>query len=53
MGKTGSACDSYEEMRRNFSIEIPEYFNFGFDVIDQLGEEGPEQTRHDLGGPER
>ncbi len=24
----------YEEMFRKFSIEVPEYFNFGFDVID-------------------
>jgi acetyl-CoA synthetase len=34
MGKAGSACDSYEEMLKNFSIETPVYFNFGFDVID-------------------
>ncbi len=25
---------SYEETYRNFRIEVPEYFNFGFDVID-------------------
>ena len=25
---------SYDEMFRNFHIDVPEYFNFGFDVID-------------------
>ncbi len=34
MAKTGSAPGSYEEMKKSFSIEVPEYFNFGFDVID-------------------
>ena len=29
----------YEELRRDFRIEVPEYFNFGFDVIDQLAVE--------------
>ncbi len=26
---------SYEEFTRDFSIEVPEYYNFGFDVIDR------------------
>ncbi|MFH0968804.1 MAG: AMP-binding protein, partial [Methanobacteriota archaeon] len=25
---------NYEETYRNFRIEVPEYFNFGFDVVD-------------------
>jgi len=25
----------YEETRRDFSLEVPEYFNFGFDVVDK------------------
>ncbi|MEN6610857.1 MAG: AMP-binding protein, partial [Methanoregulaceae archaeon] len=28
----------YEEFYRNFSINVPEYFNFGFDVIDAWAE---------------
>ena len=26
---------NYEETRRDFSLEVPEYFNFGFDVVDK------------------
>ena len=26
---------NYEETYRNFRIEVPEYFNFGFDVVDR------------------
>ena len=29
---------NYEEFYRNFSINVPEYFNFGFDVIDAWAE---------------
>ncbi|HXX54739.1 MAG TPA: AMP-binding protein [Methanoregula sp.] len=28
----------YEEMYRNFHIDVPEYYNFGFDVIDAWAE---------------
>jgi acetyl-CoA synthetase len=34
--------DSYEDFCRNFTIAIPEHFNFGFDVLDVLAEEKPE-----------
>ena len=27
--------DSYEDFRDNFKIEVPEAFNFGFDVVDE------------------
>ena len=26
----------YEETYRTFSLEVPDYYNFGFDVIDRL-----------------
>ena len=29
----------YDELRKNYKIEIPEYFNFAFDVIDRHAEE--------------
>ena len=34
MKKSGSSTGSYEKMCETFSIEVPEYYNFGFDVID-------------------
>jgi acetyl-CoA synthetase len=37
MSCAGYSMDNYEETCRNFRIEVPEYYNFGFDVIDRLG----------------
>jgi len=34
MDRSGHGTDSYDTMCEEFSIEVPEYFNFGFDVID-------------------
>jgi len=34
---------SYEDFMQNFKIEIPENFNFGYDVIDAWAEEAPEK----------
>ena len=34
MSETFADPDEYEDMLRTFSIEVPEYYNFGFDVID-------------------
>lgn len=34
MKKTVPGIDSYEKMCKTFSIEVPEFYNFGFDVID-------------------
>lgn len=31
--------DRYEEMYKNFKWHIPEYYNFGFDVVDQWAED--------------
>ena len=29
----------YDDARRNFKLDVPEYFNFGFDVIDRWAED--------------
>lgn len=34
--------DSYEDFYENFHINVPENFNFGFDVVDVLAAEKPE-----------
>ena len=31
--------DRYEQLYKNFSWRIPEYYNFGFDVVDQWAED--------------
>ena len=31
--KSGRGTDSYDTMCEKFSIDVPEYFNFGFDVL--------------------
>ncbi len=35
--------DSYEDFRDNFKIEVPEAFNFGFDVVDEWARLEPEK----------
>jgi acetyl-CoA synthetase len=37
MPGTGHNMADYDETYRNFSIDLPEYYNFGFDVIDRIG----------------
>lgn len=34
---------SYEDFMKNFKVEVPENFNFGYDVIDAWAEEAPEK----------
>lgn len=34
-------CASYEELLDTFSVEVPENFNFAYDVLDKLAEESP------------
>ena len=34
LGKDDHNIGDYDETYRNFRIDVPEYFNFGFDVID-------------------
>jgi acetyl-CoA synthetase len=36
--------DSYEEMYKNWEWNIPEYYNFGFDAVDDWAEKEPEKT---------
>lgn len=35
--------DSYEDFKANYKVNIPEYFNFGFDVVDAWAENDPEK----------
>lgn len=36
--------DSYEEMYNNWEWNVPEYYNFGFDVVDEWAEKEPDKT---------
>ena len=35
--------DSYEDMKQNFKINVPDDFNFGFDVVDAWADIEPEK----------
>ena len=35
--------DSYEDFKANFKINVPEDFNFGYDVVDAWAEAEPEK----------
>ena len=35
--------DSYEDFRDNFTINVPEDFNFGYDVVDAWAREEPDK----------
>ena len=35
MNRSGNTLSDYETSCKNFSLDVPEYFNFGFDVIDR------------------
>ena len=35
--------DSYEDFFENFKIDVPEAFNFGFDVVDEWARVDPEK----------
>ena len=35
---------SYEDFIANYRINVPEYFNFGFDIVDTYAEKCPDQT---------
>ena len=35
--------ESYEEFREKFTINVPEDFNFGYDVVDAWADEEPEK----------
>lgn len=36
--------ESYQDFRENFKIEIPENFNFAYDVVDEYAEEHPDKV---------
>ena len=35
--------DSYEDFYENFKINVPEVFNFGFDVVDEWAADEPDK----------
>ena len=35
--------DSYEDFKENYKVNVPEDFNFGFDVVDAWAEHEPEK----------
>ena len=35
--------DSYEDFKKNYKVNIPENFNFGFDIVDAWAEQEPEK----------
>lgn len=35
---------SYEDFVQNFSIKVPENFNFAYDIVDQIAKEKPDKT---------
>lgn len=36
--------ESYQDFRENFKIDIPENFNFAYDVVDKYAEEHPDKV---------
>lgn len=34
---------SYEDIKKNFKIKVPENFNFAYDIVDRYAEEAPEK----------
>ena len=37
--------DSYEDFKKNYTVIVPDDFNFGFDVVDAWAEEEPDKRR--------
>lgn len=37
--------DRYEALYENFKWKVPEYYNFGFDVVDQWAEDRTKQLQ--------
>jgi acetyl-CoA synthetase len=37
------AFDSYEDFKQNYRIQVPETFNFGFDIVDEWAKQEPEK----------
>ena len=36
--------DSYEDFKNNFKLNVPEHFNFGYDVVDAWAKENPNKV---------
>ena len=34
--------DSYEDFKKNYTVNAPEYFNFGWDIVDGWAAEKPD-----------
>ena len=34
--------DSYEDFKENYKVNVPEDFNFGFDIVDEWEDQEPE-----------
>ncbi len=37
------AFDSYEDFKENYKVNVPEHFNFGFDIVDAWAKEEPDK----------
>ena len=35
--------DSYEDFKKNYRCEVPETFNFGFDIVDEWAKQEPDK----------
>ena len=35
--------DSYEDFKQNYQVNVPENFNFGFDIVDEWAKQEPEK----------
>ena len=35
--------DSYEDFKENYKVNVPEDFNFGFDIVDAWADQEPEK----------
>ena len=46
---TKTQFSDYEDFMNNFHLQVPEHFNFGYDVIDAYAEEDPEKEANDRG----
>jgi acetyl-CoA synthetase len=42
--ETEEKKNGYQSVYKDFSIQVPEYYNFGFDVIDQWAKKDPART---------
>ena len=45
--------DSYEEFRDKFTINVPEDFNFGYDVVDAWADAEPDKRTRSARSPSR